>query len=190
MALIQGRNFTLVLGNAIASPNTTTDFKTALEAVDTNEITFTTVTKEIEIKEPEITTNEVNLLGATSGNQNKELDPQSPTKAEFTATILSSPEEGGDFDFEAFKLTASATKPTGYDFRYNFASAAPSAGVAVVVQANNGSGNNLINWLLNNAVIETLGGVKVDADGHATQEIKVTCSSDDYWKEWDLNGGS
>ncbi len=189
MVLIQPTKFTFTIGNAIASPNTTTDFKTALDAVGSNEIQFAPVTKEFEFKEPERTTEEVKLMGATNGVQNSELDPQAPTKGEYTGTLLINPEDDNGFDLEQFKLTASATKPSGYT-RYNYASAVPTAGVAVVIQENNGSGGVIANWLLNNATVETLGGVKCDADGHATQDVRISAAAEDCWKEFDADGGS
>ena len=182
MALWQARQATVIIGNAIADPNTTTDFKAALEAVGANEVDFTSTAKDCEFKEPEVTTSEVKLLGATGGNQNQELDPQSPTKGEFTATLILNPNGTAMNDLEQFKLTASGTVATDYTKRYNYASAEPTAGVSVVVQFTDGT--DIVNFLLNNAVIETLGGVKVDADGHAEQEIRVTAASDDCWKEW------
>lgn len=186
MALWKARLATVTIGNAIASPNTTTDFKTALEAVGSNEITIEKVAKNIEFKEPEVTTEEVKLLGATAGNQNQELDPQAPTKGEFTGTLLLNPEDDNDLDMEQFKLTISGTIATGFDKRYNYASAPPSAGVAVVITMNAGTGKPIINFLLNNATIETLGGMKLDADGHAEQDVKITSAADDCWKEWEL----
>ena len=187
MALVQAKDFTITIGNAISSPDGENNFKTALDNVGNNEFQFAPVSKEIEFKEPEVTTEEVKLLGATGGIQNQELDPQQATKGEFTGTLIVSPEDTNEFDFEQFKLTASTTTATDYAKRYNYASASPSAGVAVVIQAAPGSGIPTINWLLNNATIETIGGVKIDADGHATQEIKISASAADCWKEWDLD---
>ena len=189
MALWQSRMATITISNAIATVNTTQDYKTQLEAVNTLEDTFQEVTKNCEFKEPEISTNEVKLLGATNGNQNQELDPQSPTKGEFTATLLLNPEDDNDIDLERYKLTADTQPPSGYT-RYNYASAAPTAGVGVVVTMNAGSGSPIVNFLLNNATIETLGGMKLDADGHAEQEVKITASADDCGKEFDTDGGT
>jgi len=190
MALMKPRNLSITIGNAISDPfGTATTFKTQLDAVGSNELTFEKLCTEIEIKEPENTGETIKTLGATSGNQNQELDPQSPTKAEFTATILASPDDDLERDLEQFKLTASGTKPSGYT-RYNYGSAAPSAGVCVVAEANMGSGKPIIDWMLNNAIIETLGGVKIDAEGHGTQDIRVSCAADDFGKEFDVDGGS
>ena len=185
MALWQARQVSVTIGNAITNPDTTTDFLTALEAVGTNEIDFTSTAKEAEFKEPEVSTDEVKLLGSTNGNQNQELDPQSPGKGEFTATLLLNPNGASQYDLEQFKLTPTGTVATGYTERYNYASAPPTAGVAVVVQFTDGT--DVVNFLLNNCVVETLGGMTIDADGHAEQEIKITASADDCWKEWDNN---
>jgi len=188
MSLTQGRHFSISIGNAIATLGTTTTFKAQIDAVGTNEVQFAPVSKEIEFKEPEITTNEVMLLGSTGGNQNSELDPQAPTKGEFTGTLILTPEADNGFDLLQFAKTA-GTGASGYT-RYNYASAAPTAGVAIVIVANQGSGKCITSWLLNNAVVETLGGVKTDADGHATQDIKVTAAADDCHVEFDANGGT
>jgi len=185
MTLWQARQASVNIANAIVDPNTTSDFLTAQAAVSTNEIDFTSTAKDCEFKEPEVSTSEVKLLGATGGNQNQEIDPQSPTKGEFTATLIMNPNGTAMNDLEEFKLTASGTTATGYTKRYNYASAAPTAGVSVVIQFTDGT--DVINFLLNNAIVETLGGVKIDADGHAEQEIRVTASADDCWKEWDNN---
>lgn len=191
MALMKPEHFVLTIGNAIPDPGASTSpFDTQLDAINSAEFNFEPVSKEINFKEPERQTNEVKLLGATSGNQNQELDPQTPTKGEFTGTLLLNPDDDNDFDFEQFKLTVHSQLATSYDVRYNYASATPSSGVAVVIVADAGSGKPIIQWLLNNAVIETLGGIQIDADGHATQEIRITAAADDCWKEWDLNGGS
>ena len=188
MSLTQGRHFSITIGNAIATLATGSTFKTQIDAVGSNEIQFAPVSKEIEFKEPEITTNEVMLLGATSGNQNSELDPQAPTKGEFTGTLIQTPEADNSFDLLQFSKTA-GTGPSGYT-RYNYASAPPTAGVAIVIVANQGSGKTITSWLMNNATVETLGGVKVDADGHATQDVKITAAADDCHVEFDADGGS
>ncbi len=190
MSLIKARHYTFTIGNAISAPKaSSSDFKTQLEAVGSNEIQFAPVSKEIDFKEPENAASEVMLLGATSGLQNMELDRTAPTKGEFTGTLIANPESDNDFDLEQFKLTAEGTKPSGYT-RYGYGSAAPTLGVAVVIQANQGSGLSIINWLLNNATIETLGGVKQDAEGHSTQDIRITAAASDCFKEFDADGGS
>ena len=189
MALWQARMATLTISNAIATVDTTQDFKTQLEAVNTLEDTFQEVAKGCEFKEPERSTNEVKLLGATSGNQNQELDPQAPTKGEFSATLLLNPEDDNDIDLDRFKHTADTQPPSGYT-RYNYASAAPSAGVGIVITMNAGSSAPIVNFLLNNATVESLGGMKIDADGHAEQEVKITAAADDCYKEFDIDGGS
>lgn len=183
MTLWQARQVSIIISNAIASPNTTADFYSAADAVAgaQGDLFFISTMKNITFTEPEVSTNEVKLLGATGGNQNQELDPQSPTKGELTGTLILNPEPDSMFDLEQFKLS-SVTPATSYTKRYNYASAAPSEGVAVVIKLTDGT--DIVQVLLNNATIESLGGLKIDADGHAEQEIKVTSAADDCWKEW------
>lgn len=188
MALWKARQAIVTISNAITTVTTTQDFKTQIDAVNTTEVTIDKVAKSIEFKEPEITTNEVKLLGSTSGNQNQELDPQAPTKGEFTGTLILNPDVDNDMDLERYKLTAS-TGATGYT-RYNYASAAPTLGVGVVVTLNSGASLPVVHFLLNNATIETLGGLKLEADGHAEQDIKITAAADDCYKEFSTTGGT
>ena len=188
MALWNATEVAVKLGNAVSDPGSSSS--TFFAQVATNTSTITAVCKNVEFKEPERTTNEVKLLGSTSGNQNQEIDPQSPGKGEFTGTLILNPDDDNDLDLEKYKLTVHSTKATSYDTRYNYASAEPTNGVAVAVQFNGGSGEPMVNFLLNNASIETLGGFKIDADGHGEQEIRITAAADDCWKEWDLDGGS
>ena len=189
MKLAQASAFTITVANAITTVTANSDFKTLIEAVGTNEMQFAPVSKEIEFKQPEVSTDEVKLIGSTSGIQNSELDPQGASKGEFTGTLIVSPDKANAFDFEQFMLTASATPPTGYT-RYNYASASPVLGVAVLIQFNGGTGGAIINWCMNNATIETLGGLKLSADGHGEQDIRVTAAAKDCYKEFDADGGT
>ena len=132
MAIFNAETITITIGNAISgTPNTSTStFKTQLEGVGSNEFNFESLAKDIDFKAPEKTTDSIPTLGATSGIQNSELDPHAPTKAEFTGTLLLSPEATNNLDFLQFAYTAEATPATGYT-RYGYASAPPTAGVAV-----------------------------------------------------------
>ena len=55
---------------------------------------------------------------------------------------------------------------------------------------NAGSGKPVVNFLLNECTVETLGGFKIDSEGHAEQDIKVTCAANNCWKEFDVDGGA
>lgn len=198
MALWQARQVTVKIGNSVDDTNAS--FKanqfdgTTFGTFWSGETTITSVCKNVELNQPETSTDEVKLLGATSGNQNLELDPQSPGKAELTGTLLLNPEDDNDIDLDQFALTAitgtaGTDYPTGFT-RYNYGSASPTTGVAMIVTFNAGSSKPVVNFFLNNATVETLGGFKIDADGHAEQEIKVTCAASDCWKEFDTDGGS
>ena len=192
MSLTQGRLFSITIASAVATVGTSTTLLEQVNAVSTNEKLLAVVTRELEFKEPKVTTEEVKLLGATSGNQNQELDPQSPSKGELTMTLIMCPEDENDLDLQAFKLTATSGlsgTASGYT-RYNYASAPPTAGVSILIQSNAGSSKPIVSWLMNNATIENLGGVKVSADGYATQDVNVTAAANDCWIEFDVDGGT
>ena len=100
MTLWQARQVKIIISNAITSPGGTSDFYTAADGVtgSQGDIAFISLCKNVTFTEPEVSTNEVKLLGATSGNQNQELDPQSPTKGELTGTLILNPEPDNMFD--------------------------------------------------------------------------------------------
>jgi len=184
MALWQARRAFLKIRSSI-----TVSLSTGLWDAMSSATSFEAVCKDVEFVEPERTTEIVKLLGATSGNQNQELNVNAPEDAELSGTLILSPESGLVIDLEAFKLTATTgvtatdteTSKT-IDKRYNYASAPPSAGVAVALRFTDGS--NMVTFLMNNASIETLGGVSIDADGHAEQEFRIKSAADDTYKEW------
>lgn len=197
MALWQSRQATIKIGQAIDSTGAV--FKanafhsTTFGNTWAGEVTIATA-RNVELKEPEISTDDVPLIGSTSGIQNVEVDQKVPTKAEFTGTLLLNPEDDGDIDLDAFHLTAvtgvaGTDYPTGFT-RYNYGSATPSTGVAVLVSFNAGSGKPVVNFFMNYCIVETLGGFKLDADGYAEQDIKITCAANDLWKEFDVDGGA
>lgn len=190
---IKPRQFTITIGNAITSPGASADtFKTQLEAVGSNELTIEKICRNLSFTEPEITTEEVDLMGETAGNQNQVLSLQTPTKSELTGTLLLSPEDDNEFDLLQFKHQAHGCTATSYDKRYNYAADGPTAGFAVVVTINQGSGKPIMHYCLNNAQIETWGGFDVEADGNtfATQDFTITAAASDTWVEFDNDGGS
>ena len=181
MALWKARYAFIKIGSALSDPGaSSSDFWTLATALS-DELNIEKVCKSITFKEPERDSETILLVGATSGAQNAELDEKSNDNAELTCTLILNPETSNEFDLEKFKLTVHTTLATGWDTRYNYASAVPTGGVSVTIQFTDGTSK--INYLLNNASITTLGGFSLDADGHAEQEIKVVCAPDDCWKE-------
>ena len=150
-----------------------------------------TVCKNVALKEPEKTTEVVKLLGSTGGNQNSLLDEQAPDKAEFTGSLILNPNRTGTINLEQYRLTATTLTALTGRSRYNYASAVPTAGVALLIQFASGSTASGevadVTFLLNDATVETLGGFKVDADGYAEQEVRITCAANNCWKEFLVN---
>lgn len=185
MALWKARYCFIKIGNAVSDPgSSSSDFFTQLA---TNTTSVEKTAKDATFKEPERDSDIVLLLGTTSSNQNAELNEKGSDNAELTCTLIMNPEPDNDFDLMKYKLTVHGTIATGYDTRYNYASASPSAGIAVCVQFSDGT--NKVNVLMNNATITTLGGFKIEADGHAEQEVKIISTPDDCWIEENFTAG-
>jgi len=189
IALWKARYCFIRLGRAIADPgSSSSDFYSQVStatgysgSAGTTVVQLELVAKSATLKEPERDTDTVLLLGATSGNQNAELDEKQSDNAEFTATLIMNPETSNKFNLDMYRFQVHGTVATGYDTRFNYAAAAPTTGVSAAIQFTDGT--NKVNFLLNNAVVTTLGGFKVEADGSTEQEIKIECSPDDCWKE-------
>ncbi len=127
----------------------------------------------IEFKEPERSMTQENLLGVdASSNQNQVLDYSPADLAEFTGTFVYTNEADNKIDLYAYKLAAEATSPSTYT-TYNFAADVPTNGVAIAFQLTDGT--NIVNVLMNNCLVNTVGGMKVNAEGHVEQEFKATC---------------
>jgi hypothetical protein len=56
---------------------------------------------------------------------------------------------------------------------------------AVLISFNDGT--DYVNVLLNNAYVTKLGDLKIEADGHLTQEITFKCLAKDYYEEDNLS---
>jgi len=157
-----------------------------------NTVNFESVATEANFTEPEISTDVVQLLGSagTPAVQNSILVRNPPEDAEFTATLLLNPRDGTTIDLEKFKLTATAVTDVEITKRYNYASDAPTTGVAVAVRFQDDSATGakpFVTFLMNDCIIETLGGVTVDAEGNATQEIRIKSAANNTFKEWGLD---
>lgn len=189
MALWKARYCYIKIGQAISNPgSSSSDFWTLIDAQTTPaEQDIEKITKNVTFKEPERNSEVVLLLGSTTGNQNAELNETSSDQAEFSGTLMLTPESTNKFDLFKRRFTVHTTIASSWDTRYNYAAAAPSTGVAVAIQFTDGT--NKMNFLLNNAVVTTVGGFKLEADGSAEQEIKVTCAPNDCWVEENFSLG-
>src|SRR3990167_2281289 len=174
-SLWQSKNASLKIATGITIASGTALWDSMIAATD--DLSFETVATDVEFTEPENTTDTIQLLGSTSGSQNSIIVRNPPEDAEFTATLLLNPEGGNTFNLEQFKLQSTAetatdaTTANAVDFRYNYGNDAPAADVAVAIRFE--SGTKFVVFLMNKCVVETLGGVTIDAEGHATQEVTI-----------------
>lgn len=132
--------------------------------------------KSVEFKEPERNTGEVKLLGSTSGNANSEIYEEDPTTAELTGEFILTPND-------------SSTPVDLADFFYGTADsinyAADPSNPSIFIQF--GDDTDYVGFILQDVTLNTLGGLKVDADGHATGELKVTAAAN---KTFRVKGGA
>jgi len=190
MTLWQAKHVSITIGSKI-----TVDANTKLFGqVSTNTSSIASIATDATFTEPENTTETLQLLGNTGTSsqvQNSLLIRNPATDAEFTATLLLSPQDPDTttplIDLERFKLTAE-TAPTDSEIekRYNYGASQPAAGVAVAIrfQDETLSPKPFVVFLMNDCIVETLGGMTVDAEGQATQEIRIKSAAKDTFKEF------
>lgn len=162
MALWRARDVEVLITSSSASASSAFSSATAYEGYF----------KTVELKEPERGTGEQKLLGATSGNANSEVWEEDPGTAELTGEMILSPTNGATVDINEVFYTYTSDK-------MNFASDPSNPSMMIRF----GGGTNFIAFILQDVQLNSLGGVSVDADGHASAEIKVTCAANKTFKE-------
>lgn len=150
---------------------------------------FSTVAKNVEFKVPETVTEEVKLLGSTSGAVNAELNVADPTKSEFTGTLILSPESTNKINIDALKFT---TYSSGGTHHFNMGTekvrgAGEKMCVAIRFATANDeqtatSATTYVDFMMYDATIESPGGVKIEADGHGETEVKITTLAKNTYK--------
>ncbi len=161
---------------------------TATEISDFNVATgtdYSFVFKNVEFKEPERNTGEQKLLGATSGNANSETWEEDPTVSELTGETLYTPKSGDTVDIGELFYTYTTDGDGNKSFNY----ASDPANISILIKFATSATDttNFVGFIMSDCKLNTLGGAKVEADGHATSELKVTASADDTIK---IKGGT
>jgi hypothetical protein len=117
------------------------------------------------------------LLGTTSGYANQEIFQKSVgSLREITMTLVYQ-----DTDISLLGA-GTVTKPTTYTRRIQGDQALTKK--AVLVSFTDGS--NTLSVLMNNCFVTKMGDIKIEADGHAEQEITLKCLAKDYYEEDDI----
>ena len=163
MALWRARDVEVLISTS-STASSSSDFSAATDYVG--------VFKTVEFKEPERGTGEQKLLGATTGNANSEIWEEDPSTAELSGDILLTPKSGETTDISTLFYTYTSGK-----MNYAQDPASPSMMVRF------GGATNFVAFILTGVSLNTLGGVKVDADGHAEASIKVTAAANQTYKE-------
>lgn len=169
MALWRARDVEVLITSASAS--SASDFSAATD--------YAGLFKSVEFKEPERNTGEQKLLGETSGNANSETWEEDPTVSELSGELLLVPKSGDTVDVAELFYTYTGT--TDKIFNYASDPANPSMYIRF------GDATNYVGFILQDVNLNTLGGMSVEADGHASASIKVTTNANKTYK---VKGGT
>lgn len=176
MALWRSRDVAIYVTSASA---------TEISDFDTTGTDYSYIFKNIEFKEPERNTGEQKLLGATSGNANSETWEEDPTVSELTGETLFSPKSGDTIDIADLFFTYVVDNDGNKSF--NYASDPNQISILVKFATSASDFTDFVGFIMKDCKLNTLGGGKVEADGHATSELKVTASANDTRK---IKGGT
>jgi len=129
--------------------------------------------KTTEFKEPERSTGEQKLLGATDGNANSEVWEEDPEVAELTGDLLLTPKSGETVDISELFYTYTGSDPK----EFNYASDPLNPSIFIKFSIGE-SDTNYVGFILTGVKLNSLGGTSVDADGHASSDgFKVTAAA-------------
>lgn len=176
MALWRAKQATIEIGPFIAavSSSTALDDQMSGSAVD-----WSGKIKNISISGAEADVDSVFLFGAdAAGRQNADIEESNMTMREFTATLVYLDESIA----ELATTTGSAVGSTGFT-RVQGDTTRTKKAVLVTLD----DGANQVNILLNNAYFTKIGDIKLDAEGHAEQEVMCKCLAKDYFEESDFS---
>lgn len=127
----------------------------------------------IEFKEPERNTGEVKFLGATSGKANSEVFEEDPTVSEVSGDLVLTPKSGAAVDIAALFFS----EATNGSFSY----AEDPADLSMFIRF--GDGTDYVGFILQDVRLNSLGGLSVEADGHAKASgFKVTGAANKTFK--------
>lgn len=165
MALWRARDVAVLITSA--STSVATSFSSATD--------YAGYFKTVEFKEPERATGETKLLGATNGNANSEVYEEDPSMSELSGELVLTPKAGDTVDISNLFYTYTSS---GGVYSTNYASDPSSPSIFIKFL----SGAQYVGFILQDVTLNSLGGMKVDADGHASAQIKVSCAANKTFK--------
>jgi hypothetical protein len=171
MSLWEAREATVKIGDFVASVTSASTLLQYCTGTD-----FSGECKNISITGGERDLESVPLLGTTDGYTNQEIVQKSVgSLREISMTLIYK-----DTDTSIY-ATGTVTAPAGYQ-RIQGDQDVTKRSVCVSFN----DGEDYVNVLLNNAYSVKVGDIKLDADGHAEQEIVFKCLAKDYYEEDNL----
>jgi hypothetical protein len=184
--LFHGREATIMVCNAIASPATTTTMYAQIDA-DGSDVTISGWIKDFTISGAEGDLEVVNELGETSNFQNQLLEKKPFGLVELSGTLVLSAvaaDRGVNTLLYQDDTTAGTSITSGYK-RYQYGSSASGqVRVAKGIGMQLTDGTNYVEISLNNAYLNKTGEIKVAADGHVECSITAKCLVKDYYEEY------
>ena len=170
MAIWEAREATVVISEFLAAV-TTSEFTSQVAATD-----YSGRVKNISITGGERDVESIPLLGATTGTANQEMFQKSVgSLREVSMTLVYQ-----DTDISLLGA-GTVSAPSGFT---RIQGDQDLTKKAVLVSFTDDV--NTVSVLLNNCYVTKIGDIKIEADGHAEQEITLKCLSKDYYEEDDI----
>jgi hypothetical protein len=175
MAIWEAREATIKVGAVVAAIQTSSTLLTQMSAATD----YTNEAKNIAITGGERDVESIPLLGTTSGYTNQEIFQKSTgSLREVSLTMVYK-------DADLALLGSGTVSTDGTASGYTRVQGDQAVVQRAVLLSFN-SGTDYVNILLNNAYPVKIGDIKIEADGHAEQELVYKCLAKDYYEEDNL----
>jgi len=172
----EAREATVKIGAVIATVQGSSTLLTQMSAATD----FTGECKTIAITGGERDVESIPLLGTTSGYANQELFQKSTgSLREVSLTLVY---QDADLALLGSGTVATSGTASGYT---RVQGDQETTQRAVILSFNTGS--DYVNVMMNNCYPVKIGDIKIEADGHAEQEIVYKCLAKDYYEEDNLS---
>jgi len=176
MALWRAKQATIKIAETIASVSSTVALNDATQ--QTSAVDFSGKIKSIDISGAESDVDSVFLFGKNSnGSQNSITNESSTSMRELSGTLIYQ-------DISASELGTSAKTAVGATGFNRIIGGTDRTLKSILITFTDGT--NTVNVLMNDAYATKLGDIKLDAEGHAEQEITFKCLAQDYYEEDDF----
>lgn len=174
ITLFNAKEGEIKIGNAIATPNSTTTMLSQLTGV----ATISDRVKSFEISGGEADTESIFFFGSdVDGRQNAVQEEQNPTDVEFSGTLRLSDQKSMEW------ATGASTAVGSTQFMRVQGDGTRSQKCIVIHYKDKVTSEELI-LSMNNALFTKVGDISADAEGHAEVEISAKCLAKDFRQEY------